>query len=111
MVAPFTDILSLLIEPSLQFGWNQTVIVEDYIDGAGYMSVTADWNHVSLLYDANEIVSCMESQDGGLTFGDAEILATDSTYSHIRIDSANDKLIAAYAKFEDGNYNIYVRIK
>lgn len=90
---------------------HQITILENGIGTEGYMSVTSDMDHVAILYDADGTVSCSESLDGGMTINNVDVLASDSTYSHIRKDSAGGKLIAAYAKMEDGDYNIYIRIK
>lgn len=81
-----------------------------------FHSISVEGNTVSILYDADGEVRYAESTDGGDTFGSPEVVAGGggsggSAYSHVRRDAFAPALVAAYAQEEDGDYNIYVRLR
>jgi len=80
-----------------------------------FHSISADGDTVSVLFDADDEVRYVESGNGGDTFEAAEVLGGGGggrcAFSHVRIDPYGTSTVAAYAKLEDGDYNIYVRIK
>ena len=77
-----------------------------------FHSISAEGDFVSVLYDADGQVFYAESIDGGDSFSTPVVLAESvSGYGHIRRDPARTAVVAAYAKYEGGDYNIYVRIK
>ena len=79
-----------------------------------FHSISAEGPHLSILYDADGEVRYVESNDGGINFSPYETLGSGGNtymYSHIRQDPYTNAIVAAYAKEESGDYNIYVQFK
>ncbi|MFH1515826.1 MAG: hypothetical protein ABIG42_10255, partial [bacterium] len=93
-------------------GTEYAVTIEQDMAGHSFHSISVEGNMVSVLYDADGAIKYVESTDGGNTFGAADVLeGADCMYSHVRRDAYSDTVVAAYSKFEDGFYNIYIRKK
>jgi len=80
-----------------------------------FHSISVENDVVSVLFDADGEVRYIESTDGGDTFGTPDALGGGGggvfAYSHVRHDTHGPAVVAAYAKEEDGDYNIYVQLK
>jgi hypothetical protein len=80
-----------------------------------FHSISSNGGLVSVLYEANSEIRYAESNDGGNTFSPPETIGGGAggagTCSHVRINPAGPKVIAAYCVEEDGYYKIYTRIK
>ncbi len=78
-----------------------------------FHSISYEDGTVSILYDADDEVRYVESSNGGDTFSDSVVLGSGGVgvykYSHVRNDPFSTDLIAAYAKEETGDYNIYIQ--
>jgi len=104
-------------------GWPPLISIETIFGGTitavpTFHSISVEGDMVSIFYEADGKVWYVESNNGGLSFGTPLMLGEGGggggggcSYTHIRRDAYSAKVVAAYAKEESGDWNIYIRMK